>query len=172
METIGEDGTYSLEEERPIEQVLQGYTYFRDGDIGIAKITPCFENGKGALFDGLKNGLGFGTTELHILRAKKETNSKFLFYLTRSQPFRRLGIAKMYGSAGQKRVPEDFVRDFETGFPPLSEQSAIAAYLDRETARIDALIGKAEAMIVCLQEYRTALISAAVTGKIDVRGEV
>src|SRR5216683_1751510 len=60
MELIGEDGTSSLEEMRLIEQVRQGYTYFRDEDVIIAKITPCFENGKGALCNGLTNGAGFG----------------------------------------------------------------------------------------------------------------
>jgi type I restriction enzyme S subunit len=167
MENIGEDGTFSDEERRSLEEVAEGYTHFRDGDVGLAKITPCFENGKGALFDGLENGIGFGTTELHILRAKSGTSPRYVFYLTRSHLFRKLGAASMYGSAGQKRVPEDFVRDFTVGFPPFSEQRAIAAFLDRETAKIDALIGKQERLIELLEEKRAALISHAVTKGLD-----
>src|SRR5690242_5513271 len=72
MELIGEDGSLDLGETRKLNQVLQGFTYFRDHDVVVAKITPCFENGKGALMLGLRNGIGFGTTELHVLRPKSE----------------------------------------------------------------------------------------------------
>jgi restriction endonuclease S subunit len=75
----------------------------------------------------------------------------------------------MYGAGGQKRVPDEFVKEFRLGFPPLPEQQAIAGFLDRETARIDALSAKVTTVIEKLMEYRTALISSAVTGKIDVR---
>ncbi|MBI4790489.1 MAG: restriction endonuclease subunit S [Chloroflexi bacterium] len=163
MEKIGEDGKLSLDETRAIHQVWQGFTYFRDDDVIVAKITPCFENGKGALCRRLVNGIGFGTTELHVLRAGTETNSRFLSYQTQSVDFRRFGVAAMYGAAGQQRVPENFVRDFRIGLPPFPEQRAIAACLDRETARLDALIAKKERLIELLQEKRTALISHAVT---------
>src|SRR5258708_6161063 len=112
MEHIGEDGNLSLDETRKIDQVRQGYTYFRNGDVILAKITPCFENGKGALCQGLLNGIGFGTTELHVLRASQENHPNFIFYLTKSYPFKNIGSAMMYGAAGQKRVPEDFIRNF------------------------------------------------------------
>jgi type I restriction enzyme S subunit len=76
----------------------------------------------------------------------------------------------MYGAGGQKRVPDSFVEDFATGFPPLDEQARIAAFLDRETAKIDALMAEQERLIELLKEKRQAVISAAVTGQIDVRG--
>ncbi len=167
MEQIGVDGSISLEETRTIEQVRQGYTCFRNGDVIVAKITPCFENGKGALCTQLLNGIGFGTTELHVLRAKDETDPKFIFYLTRSKPFCEIGTAMMYGSAGQQRVPEDFINDFQVGFPSLTEQRAIATFLDHETTRINALIAKKERLIELLQEKRAALISLAVTKGLD-----
>lgn len=167
MEQIGVDGSVSLEETRTIEQVRQGYTCFRNGDVIVAKITPCFENGKGALCNQLLNGIGFGTTELHVLRAKDETDPNFIFYLTRSKPFREIGTAMMYGSAGQQRVPEDFINDFQVGFPFLTEQCTIATFLDHETARINALIAKKERLIELLQEKRAALISHAVTKGLD-----
>ncbi len=167
MEKIGEDGSLSLDEKRALEEVGQGYTYFRESDVIVAKITPCFENGKGALCKGLSSGIGFGTTELHVLRQNVESHAGFLFYLTRTHPFRKLGIASMYGAAGQQRVPDSFVKDFRAGLPPLSEQRAIASFLDRETTKIDALIAKKQRLIELLQEKRTALISHAVTKGLD-----
>ncbi|TAE78227.1 MAG: hypothetical protein EAZ84_01525, partial [Verrucomicrobia bacterium] len=72
MEAIGDDGSLNLERERELSEVETGYTYFRDGDVAVAKITPCFENGKGALMSGLLNGIGFGTTELIVARPLPE----------------------------------------------------------------------------------------------------
>ncbi len=167
MECIGEDGRLSLEKTRTIEQVRQGYTYFQNEDVILAKITPCFENGKGALCQGLLNGIGFGTTELHILRANEETYPKFIFYLTKSDPFQKIGAAMMYGAAGQKRLPEEFIRDFPVSTPTLLEQQAIATFLDREIAKINTLIVKKERLIELLQEKRAALISQAVTKGLD-----
>jgi type I restriction enzyme, S subunit len=167
MEKIGEDGSIEKDENREIEEVLRGYTYFKDGDVIVAKITPCFENKKGALLEGLTNGIGFGTTELHVLRPGPRTNPMFLFYLTRSHAFRVLGVYQMYGAAGQQRVPEDFISNFETAIPLLSEQRAIAAFLDRETANLDALTRRFEQLLDGLEERRAALISHAVTKGLD-----
>jgi type I restriction enzyme S subunit len=167
MERIGEDGRLCLEETKRFVDVAQGHTHFHDGDIIIAKITPCFENGKGGICEGLVNGVGFGTTELHVVRANRNLNSNFLFYLTRSHPFRAFGAAWMYGVAGQQRVPEEFLKDFPTPVPGLPEQRAIATFLDRETANVDALIGKRQELITLLDEERAALISRAVTKGLD-----
>src|SRR5262249_2107908 len=77
MEAVGERGGLALDAERSLDDIGAGYTYFADGDVVVAKITPCFENGKGALATGLANGVALGTTELHVLRASGELNSKF-----------------------------------------------------------------------------------------------
>lgn len=173
MSAIGEGGTLNLESEKPIRELESGYTYFRDGDVTIAKITPCYENGKGALMRGLTQGVGFGTTELIVVRPKfDESCGEFLHFLFVSNVFRDIGESHMYGAGGQKRVPDDFVRNFSTGFPPVSEQIAIAAYLDAELEKFDTLTAEAQRAIDLLQERRAALISAAVTGQIDVRNEV
>ena len=164
MEAVGDDGTLNLDRTRPIAEVESGYTYFREGDVTIAKITPCFENDKGAVMRGLHNGHGFGTTELIVARPSEgTTTSDYLHRLFTSRSFRMLGEAAMYGAGGQKRVPDDFVRDFAVAFPPLSEQTAIATFLDHETARIDALVAEQERLIALLQEKRQAVISHAVT---------
>ncbi|MER8899102.1 hypothetical protein NKI35_25645, partial [Mesorhizobium sp. M0676] len=113
MEAIGEDGSVRLEATRRLGDVQSGYSYFRDGDVVVAKITPCFENGKGALMQRLLGGVGFGTTELIVARPRQERLvAEFLNWLFQSAEFRGLGEGAMYGAGGQKRVPDDFVRDF------------------------------------------------------------
>ncbi len=164
MEAIGDDGSLNLERTRPLSEVEAGYTYFRDGDVALAKITPCFENGKGAVMHGLRGGIGFGTTELIIARPRaSEVTGPLLNWVFRSPIFRKQGEASMYGAGGQKRVPDDFVRNFVWAFPPLAEQIVVAAFLDRETAKIDALIAEQEKLIALLAEKRQATISHAVT---------
>lgn len=168
MEAVGEKGELDTAATKPLAEIGSTYTYFADGDVIVAKITPCFENGKGALARGLRNGVAFGTTELHVLRADPERlDSQFLYYLTVAQPFRALGAAAMYGAGGQKRVPEDFIKNFPAPLPPLAEQRAIAAFLDRQTARIDALIEKKRRLIELLQEKRAAVVTRAVTRGLD-----
>ena len=167
MEAVGEFGGLDLARTKRVEDIGPGYTYFRDGDVVVAKITPCFENGKGALASGLANGVAFGTTELHVLRPSVAITPSFLFYVTCSHAFRLLGEGDMYGAGGQKRVPEAFFRDLLHSVPPIEDQRAIADFLDRETARIDALVAKKERLIELLQERRTALISHAVTKGLD-----
>ena len=163
MEAIHEYGGMDLDSTKPLSDVLDGYTYFRDGDVLVAKITPCFENGKGALAEGLSSNVGLGTTELHVLRPSPEVEARFLLYLTLSQHFRRIGAASMYGAGGQKRVSGDFIRNFRHPLPCLSEQGTIADFVDRETAKIDGLVAHKERLIELLQEKRTALITRAVT---------
>lgn len=167
MEAVGEYGGINLDMQKSLSEIGSGYTYFSDNDVILAKITPCFENGKGAIAKGLSSQIAFGTTELHVLRAGKALNVDFLFYLTISSWFRKLGEAEMYGAGGQKRVPEDFIKDFRVGLPSLIEQQTIARFLDHKTAQIDALIAKKEALLTKLAEKRTALISHAVTKGLD-----
>ncbi|NLY26290.1 MAG: restriction endonuclease subunit S [Alcaligenaceae bacterium] len=164
MEAIGDDGSINLERTRRISEVETGYTFFRNGDVTLAKITPCFENGKGALMQGLQGGIGFGSTELIVARPKpSEVLGTFLNCIFRSPNFRAQGEASMYGAGGQKRVPDDFVRNLVWSFPPVEEQTAIATFLDRETAKIDALIAEQEKLLTLLAEKRQATISHAVT---------
>jgi type I restriction enzyme S subunit len=163
MDCIGDDGSLDLSIVRSWEEIQQGYTFFQDGDVVYAIITPCFENGKGAFLQGLINGMGFGTTELTVLRPNNTCDGQWLWYLTVSRPFREIGKSYMYGAGGQKRVPDDFARNFPVSFPPLSTQRIIAFFLDSTTARIDSLVHEYEEVIALLQEKRQALISHAVT---------
>ena len=167
MQAIGDHGQLDLSATRPASEVRSGYSQFFDGDVVVAKITPCFENGKGALIRGLREGVGFGTTELHVLTPGPEIEGRFLYYLTIQPRFRQLGAASMTGAAGQQRVSLDFIRNHRVGVPALSRQRAIADYLDCETARLDALVAEKVRVLELLAEKRRALIALAVTRGLD-----
>lgn len=124
--------TVSIQEhaERSYSEVSKGYTSFRRGDVLVAKITPCFENGKMAFARDLPHELGFGTTEFHVLRPSSRLMGAYLFYLLRAPYVRKAGALKMKGAAGQRRVPADFFGSLRIPVPPLPEQKRIAAILD------------------------------------------
>jgi len=167
MAAVGAYGGINLSETKPIEEIGTGYTPFIENDVVIAKITPCFENGKGAIARGLKNGAAFGTTELHVLSCEAELLPEFAFYLSICTPFRHLGEASMYGAGGQKRVPETFIKDLRFGVPPIATQKEILAFLAERMSEIDDLIAKKQSLLALLAEKRSALITCAVTKGIE-----
>ena len=172
MERVTEDGVFDQSLRKPINSVSSGFTYFERGDVIIAKITPCFENGKGALLVNLDTTFGFGSTEFHTLRASTVLDTRFLFLVSKSGLFRKIGEAFMTGAAGQKRVSTDFVENFKLGFPPLSEQQAIASYLDGKCGEIDDLIANKQRIIALLQEERAAMINQAVTRGLNPKAKL
>ncbi len=116
---------------RPFRELQKGYTVFAEDDVLIAKITPCMENGKCAIARRLRNGIGFGSTEFHVLRASKHTLPQWLFYFWRLPATRSLAERNMTGSAGQKRVSTNFLETLKIPLPPLSEQRRIVELLDQ-----------------------------------------
>lgn len=166
MEAIGEAGELDCSGRKLLDDCRSGYTYFAEGDVAYAKVTPCFENGKGAVMRGLDGGHGFGTTELTVLRPTA-IDRDYLYALTFADSFRQPGASEMLGSGGLKRVPDEFTRNYRAAIPPPAEQTAIAVALDRETARIDALVEKKTRFIELLKEKRQALIRQAVTKGLD-----
>lgn len=172
MKKVGIEGNLVLDENRAIKDVSQGFTYFRDQDVIVAKITPCFENGKAAVVNELCNSIGFGSTEFHVLRANRDMSPLYIYFIINSRLFRSLGTGYMYGAGGQKRVPEDFINNFVFAFPPLAEQDAIVAYIKHENAPFDEALRKVRSEIEYIREYRTRLVSDVVTGQLDVRGLV
>ena len=166
MEKVLENGTYLEDLQRPISTVWNGFTYFERGDIILAKITPCYENGKGALLKEMKTKVGFGSTEFHVLRTNNIiAANNFLYYVTKSDMFMQVGEAMMTGSAGQKRVPSAYIEYFKIGLPSLTEQTTIANYLDEKTTKIDQLVDNLQDQIKKLEEIRKIEIYNAVTGK-------
>ncbi len=135
MAAISEDGQIAASDERMAREVRKGFTYFKRGDFLLAKITPCFENGKAALTSILPHEHGFGSTEFHVIRAHCDiADAKYLSYLLRSNEFRFLGEHSMYGAAGQQRISLDFIKQYPVFLPPLKEQRRIAAILDKADA--------------------------------------
>ncbi len=131
MACVFDDASAPEPEERAFKEVSKGYTYFERNDVLLAKITPCFENGKAAFLDSLPHAVGFGSTEFHVLRATSKIDPKYLFYMVWNPRFRFSGERNMTGSAGQKRVPVDFLKKYKIPLPPLEEQKRIAAILDK-----------------------------------------
>ena len=134
MSAVSEDGTLGAHGTRPYVEVKKGYTYFERGDVLVAKITPCFENGKAALVDNLVEQIGFGSTEFHVLRPGPDLDGRYLFYMLWNEKFRAVAAGGMTGSAGQKRVPAELLRRTEIRLPPLDDQRRIAAILDKADA--------------------------------------
>ena len=162
-------GSLVKDEEKQISEVIGGYTYFKDGDLLLAKVTPCFENKNMVVANDLKNGIGFGSSEIYVLRTNSKVNTQFLYYRLQEDQFIELATGAMTGAGGLKRVPSEFLNNFEFALPPLSEQITIKEYLDQYLIKNECLMNKAQSAIQLMKERRTALISAAVTGKIDVR---
>ncbi|MDA3940739.1 MAG: restriction endonuclease subunit S [Spirochaetia bacterium] len=146
-------------------EVSKGFTCFEDDDVLVAKITPCFENGKGALITELENGIGFGSTEFHVIRASQKVLNSFIYYHTVSSEFRLTGVSNMTGSAGQRRVPIDFIKSFSIPLPPLPEQKKIASIL----SSVDDSIQQAKDKKEQLNSVKKGLMQDLLTGKVRVK---
>ena len=132
MELVDEySGQIMDARKQSIGEVEKGYTYFADGDVLFAKITPCMENGKCAIAHDLIGGIGFGSTEFHVLRAGDSVIPEWIYYFLRQESVRRLAKRQMTGSAGQQRVPTGFLDKLEIPLPSLTEQQRIADLLSR-----------------------------------------
>jgi type I restriction enzyme, S subunit len=134
MAAISESGRIIAPEERLISEVIKGYRYFEQGDVLLAKITPCMENGKAAFVENILHKVGFGSTEFHVLRPSSKIDGRYLFYMVWNPIFRSNAGQNMTGTAGQRRVPADFVKRYNIPLPPLEEQRRIAAILDKASA--------------------------------------
>ena len=141
------------------------YNCFENGDLLIAKVTPCFENGNIAIADNLPNGVGFGSSELFVIRT--QLNAKLLFYIFQSNLFRNAAMQSMTGTAGLKRVSSDAIRKFRIKRFSVKKELSIVKFLDCKTESLETLISDKEKLIQLLEEKRTAIISSAVTKGID-----
>jgi type I restriction enzyme S subunit len=131
MEALGvESRVVNATQRRPLEDVVGSYTYFADGDVLLAKITPCFENGKLGIVSGLTNGIGFGSSEYHVLRPTSAITKEWLYYFLSRESFREEGAARMTGAVGHRRVPKEFIEAYNIPVPPVAEQQHIVGILD------------------------------------------
>lgn len=139
MSDLGENSINFIPlQTKNIDEVRQGYTYFADGDVLIAKVTPCFENGKAGIATNLLNGIGFGSSEYYVLRPNSEILKEWLYYNIKHESFTKQAINTMIGTGGLKRIPKSFIADFEIPLPSLEEQRAIVAEIEGYQRIIDA----------------------------------
>ena len=158
---------YHMKSTTTYEKVKKGYVIFENNDILMAKVTPCLENGNLAIASQLINGIGFGSTEINVIRCKCIEN-KYLYYLLQCDGYINKATYEMYGVAGLKRLDPSFIPNSLIPIPPQSDQQRIVSFLDAKCAEIDALIAANDKTISQLREYRQSVIFEAVTGKMEV----
>lgn len=167
MSDVSDDARLISYQPRLYKEVFKGFTAFRDKDVLVAKITPCFENGKGALVDNLINKTGFGSTEFHVLRSKKNGDELFIYYHTVTDRFRKIGKKNMTGTAGQKRISTDFVKGFLIPYPRNDiERKKIASIL----STWDKAIELKEKLIEQKKQQKKGLMQKLLTGEVRLPG--
>lgn len=154
-------------EHRPLGEVRsKSYRTFSSGDVIFAKITPCMENGKSAVVPELPSGLGFGSTEFHVLRPRHDVSARFIWHFVRQESFRRVARQNMTGSVGQARVPVDFLRAFPIDLPPRDVQEQIATILDSATSAVHSARSRLDAARLIIERFRQAVLAAACSGRL------
>ncbi len=166
MASVGAaDGKINVSIVRPFAEVKKGsYTPFKDDDVLFAKVTPCMENGKMAVARGLTNGVGFGSSEFHVLRPSDQVDAKYLYYFVSSQTFRKEAAGHMTGAVGLRRVPAAFLADAQLPLVPLDEQRRIVAEIDQQFSRIDEAVANLQRVKPNLKRYKASVLKAAVEG--------
>lgn len=160
-------GKIDLSETKRFSDVKRkSYTPFQDGDILFAKVTPCMENGKIAIAYDLKNGIGFGSTEFHVIRLLGELSTPFFFFYVIQQNFRQEAQRAMTSAVGLLRVPTHYMRQVSIPLPPLPEQHRIVAKIEELFTKLDAGIDALRKVQAQLKRYRQSVLKAAFEGKL------
>ena len=165
MECLREDAIE--QKEITIEEGSAKYTFFADNDLLIAKVTPCFENGNIAVAKNLKGGIGFGSSEIFVLRFNKHINPRYMFYLTKSTSFQDKACATMCGVGGLKRISPLIMRTYEADFPLLDKQNSIVAYLDKQIKTINKRIELKEKELQSITRLKQSIINSAITNGLN-----
>ena len=152
-------------EKRIWKEVKKGYCHFQNGDIGIAKISPCFENLKSTIFQGLPNNCGAGTTELVILRPIN-IYAKFYLYLFKSQWYIDEGTKYFKGVVGQQRVHKGIFTDLHIPLPPLVEQQRIVTEIEKWFALIDQIEQGKVNLQTTIKQIKSKILDLAIHGKL------
>ena len=150
--------------ERPKSETSTGYTRFMEGDVIVPKITPTFEASRSTWVKGSPTEVLTGTTELHVVRAGPRLEPRYLDYLFSSHPFLHRGASQMVGVAGQKRISDEWLRNYRIPIVDLETQRKIADYLDTEASRVDALISKKRRLSDLFESRLIALAEDAIKG--------
>ncbi len=154
-------------EPRQWGEIKKSYTHFADGDVLLAKITPCFENGKAGIPSGLPNGVGAGSSEYFVCRTRSQVIlPKYLLAYFKTPDFLQLGESQMTGSVGHKRVPKNYLLDKQIPLAPLNEQKRIADKLDRLLAKVDACRERCDRIPLILKRFRQSVLTDATSGEL------
>lgn len=129
---------FAAKDHKQLKEVGSSYTYFRDNDVLVARVTPCFENGKAGIARGLTNGIGFGSSEFHVLRPTDKAIPEWIYLCVATPEFQAYAIPKMTGTGGLQRVPRDVVERYKIPLPPLSVQGELVAGIEEERVRVEA----------------------------------
>lgn len=159
-------GAIVAPENREFAKVRGSYTAFRDGDVLFAKITPCMENGKAAVARGLVNGLGFGSSEFHVLRPSGKVLPEFIYQLIRQKSFRAEARDNMTGSVGQARVPTEWLKNFEFELPPIETQREIVGLVSELQKQIESTSDRLATIPALLKKFRQSVLAAACSGQL------
>jgi len=151
---------------RRFGEVKKGYTTFREGDVLFAKITPCMENGKMAVAHGLRNGIGCGSTEFHVLRSRPGVDAHYVYHFVSSARFRAEAAHHMTGAVGQKRVPAALFERCVIPLPDLDAQLRVVAELEKQFSRLDEAVANLKRVKANLKRYKAAVLKAAVEGQL------
>jgi type I restriction enzyme S subunit len=163
MEDISSGGGLLNQTVLPFNQVRNGLTPFERDDILVAKITPCFENGKGAFLSNLKTKVGFGSTEFHVLRATSDADPRYIYFHTQTAEFRKTLETEMIGTAGQKRVPIAAIEKYPLVVKhSFLEQQAISKILSEMDLEIDGL----QKRLIKMRGLKQGMMQNLLTGKI------
>lgn len=146
--------------------VKKGYTPFREGDVLFAKITPCMENGKMAVVPKLTNGVGFGSTEFHVLRPRSGIEPRYVYHFVSNMSFRREAAHHMTGAVGQKRVPTSFLEAASIPVPPFDQQRLLVAEIEKQFSRLDEAVANLKRVKANLKRYKASVLKSAVDGKL------
>lgn len=146
MNDLGINSKYfKVNETKKLGEVIKQYTFFADNDVLLAKITPCFENGKLGIAKNLSNKIGFGSSEYIVFRTKEHINNEFLYYFLLQDKFKKDGIQNMYGAVGHKRVSINFIYNYKIKLPQLRQQKQIVKILDNlqeKTKKLEEIYNK------------------------------
>jgi type I restriction enzyme S subunit len=152
---------------KQLSEVKGSYTYFRNNDVLLAKVTPCFENGKLGIAKGLKNKIGFGSSEYIVFRPKELILSEYLFYILSSNKFRNKGKKLMFGTTGLKRLSKDYVQSFTAPLPSLEKQLQLVKKLDALSSEIKKLEAIYTQKIADLEEMKKSVLQKAFSGQLN-----
>ncbi len=167
MESLGINGKFTISKQtKYLESVSGSYTYFTEGDVLLAKITPCFENGKLGIANNLVNGIGFGSSEYIVFRPNKNIDKEWLYYFLNRESFRILGSQHMSGSVGHKRVTKEFIEDTLIPLIPIAKQNELVSKIDNVFLQCQTLKKVSQSKIRELVFLKQSILKQAFSGEL------